>query len=181
MSANGTYQVAAQYGEEIWTSSDQGGNWIPRTALGCANWIYLAYSANGQQLVAAQLKGRLFQSFDAGEKWIELTLPQSGDLSTIVSSADGNRLALLQGDVIMTSKDSEVSWTQSSAQQGPWMSLAMSVDGMTLVAGQSMNDGGNGGIFLSKNFGPTWTQTAAHVGQWIALACNFDCTKILAA
>ena len=104
--------------------------------------------------------------------------------SSVASSSDGTRLVavsggfdidgvLTNGGYIYTSSDSGATWTQRTAPQQGWVSLASSSDGTKLVAV------GNDSIYRSSDSGTTWAQTGAQQ-LWSSVASSSDGTKLVA-
>ena len=86
---------------------------------------------------------------------------------------------------IYTSADSGVTWTQTSAPNNYWSSVAASADGTKLVgaARGPFGFGGNdsdGLIYTSPDSGVTWTQTSAPSNSWSSVASSPDGTKLVA-
>jgi len=67
-------------------------------------------------------------------------------------------------------------WTQTSAPNDLWASIASSADGTTLVAITMVNK-----IYVSTNSGTAWTQTSAPTNIWQSVALSADGTKLIAA
>src|SRR5947209_8734481 len=75
-------------------------------------------------------------------------------------------------------------WTQTSAPNNSWMSLAVSADGSKVVAVA----GGTGGpypqivgpIYRSTNSGITWDATSAPIASWDGVASSSDGTRLAA-
>src|SRR5439155_21388774 len=116
--------------------------------------------------------------------------------SSVASSADGTKLVAAGqsfdfntgepiGGPIYTSPDSGATWTQTSAPDQPWASVASSLDGSKLVAAVASvpyaNPGFTGFIYFSMDSGKTWTQTSAPGEYWAAVASSADGSKLVAA
>ena len=71
-------------------------------------------------------------------------------------------------------------WTQTSAPNTNWYSVASSSDGTNLVAVTS-GEFANGGIYISTDSGTTWTQTTAPGAGWLSVASSSDGTRLVAA
>jgi hypothetical protein len=105
----------------------------------------------------------------------------------VASSSDGTKLVAVSypyingidgttnGGWIYMSADSGATWTQTSAPNETWWSVASSSDGTKLVAVAF-----GGGIYTSADSGATWTQTSAPSHGWYAVACSADGTKLVA-
>jgi hypothetical protein len=84
--------------------------------------------------------------------------------------------------LIYTSTNSGVTWTQASAPNAYWGSVASSADGTKLVAAMDCDGNYNPGpIYTSIDAGVTWAQTSAPDTDWIAVASSADGTKLIAA
>lgn len=66
-------------------------------------------------------------------------------------------------------------WTQTSAPNTNWVSIASSADGQKLVAAVQ-----NGGLYISTNSGTTWSQTSAPSTNWQSVASSADGIKLVA-
>jgi hypothetical protein len=155
-SADGTKLVSVVYNpadpllpfaDPVFISTNSGATWVPSGAdLGSFgwDWNYISASADGSQLLAAPFLGRLCLSKDSGVTWT-VTGPSP---PYIVGSYDGYF----------------------------WTGVASSQDGTKLVATahSSVNDIGNGLIFISTNSGATWTEanTSFNTCWSIASAAN---------
>lgn len=75
-------------------------------------------------------------------------------------------------------------WTQTSAPNAPWRSLAVSADGSRIfaVAGGSQGPYPQivGPIYVSTNSGVTWDVTTAPVASWNGVACSADGARVAA-
>lgn len=71
-------------------------------------------------------------------------------------------------------------WTQTSATNVEWSSIASSADGTRLAAVASANGSGTGpgGIYTSTNSGITWIQSTN--GDWLGIASSADGVKLVA-
>jgi len=66
-------------------------------------------------------------------------------------------------------------WTQTSAPNNSWASLASSADGSKLVAAAI-----GGSIYTSTNSGIDWTLTSAPSRSWVSVASSADGIKLVA-
>ena len=83
---------------------------------------------------------------------------------------------------IYISTNSGLTWTQTSAPNLNWWSVASSTDGTKLVAAAGNDLDGNGGIYTSTNSGFTWTQTSAPGSQSVYyVASSSDGSKLVEA
>src|SRR5262249_38987190 len=75
-------------------------------------------------------------------------------------------------------------WTQTSAPNTNWVSVACSADGTKIVAAAGvlpLLGNGVGPIYTSTNSGATWAQTSAPITNWAATASSVDGTRLVAA
>src|SRR6266446_6182387 len=76
-------------------------------------------------------------------------------------------------------------WTQTSAPNNPWHSLAVSADGSKVVAVAGGTEGPYpqivGAIYTSTNSGITWDITSAPIASWDGVASSSDGTHLAAA
>src|SRR5206468_1194307 len=143
-----------------------------QTSAPSNSWSSVASSADGSKLAAVTRPGPIYTSTDSGATWTQTSTP-SNWWSSVASSADGTKLVAAGqsfdfntgepiGGPIYTSPDSGATWTQTSAPDQPWASVASSVDGSKLVAAVASvpysNPGFTGFIYFSMDSGKTWTQ-----------------------
>jgi len=179
-SADGSKLVAVVSSGLIYTSSDTGLSWTPRSGAGVRNWSGVASSADGDKLVAVVgipngHGGQIYTSTDAGLTWTPRATNRSW--ASVASSSDGSKLvAVVSSGLIYTSTDSGVSWTPRESSRD-WTSVASSSDGVKLVATVSGNSGGQ--IYTSTDSGVTWTPHGDN-NSWRAVASSADGTKLVA-
>lgn len=170
-SADGLRLLAADYGGQLYTSSDGGANWTARESN--RFWRAVASSADGQRLVAAESGGQIHISSDAGVTWT--AYESARDWCSIASSADGMRLvAVAAGDRIYTSSNGGMNWVPRDFNRA-WVSVASSADGQRLVAAVSP-----GQIFTSGNAGASWTARESS-REWTAVAASADGRRLVAS
>lgn len=183
-SADGIRLVAAQFGGDIFTSSDAGRSWqarkpIPGSAAG--SWFPVASSADGTQLVAAEFGGKIFTSADAGEHWTQRQTDVADTKRNwwaVASSADGSKLVAIESPGhIHTSADYGASWTARATDAARvWNAAASSTDGSHLVA--VANDGY---VFTSDDSGATWkARQTDKLRSWLSVASSADGTRLVA-
>jgi len=76
-------------------------------------------------------------------------------------------------------------WTRTSAPSNNWVSVAVSADGIKLLAAAGSRAGpfwgsSPGPIYTSADSGATWTLTSAPTQSWSSVACSADGTKAAA-
>lgn len=161
-SSDGMRIVAAAWNGGIYTSSDGGVSWTPRTngLPATANWTWVASSSDGTRLEAhVSGGGGIHTSADGGETWSLQTngVPTSANWCGSASSANGMRLvATVAGGGVYTSADGGTSWTLRTnglPASANWCSVVSSSDGMRLAT-----VAGDAGLYTSGDGGATWTR-----------------------
>jgi photosystem II stability/assembly factor-like uncharacterized protein len=97
----------------------------------------------------------------------------AGSVTSQAASVGSMNVELFQGGT--TNWISQTSWTQSSAPDEDWYSIASSSDGTQLAAVVN-----GGGIWTSTNAGVTWFQTSAPNEPWESIASSSDGTQLAA-
>jgi photosystem II stability/assembly factor-like uncharacterized protein len=175
-SADGSKLVALG-GSRIYTSTDSGATWTPRTDA-IPRLSAVASSADGSKLIAAVFgsSGQLYTSTDSGESWT----PHEPGHSwwQVASSADGSKLvaAELHGD-LYTSTDGGMTWTARATDSDNfqnWTSVASSADGTKLVAVER-----GGRIHTSSDSGENWTAHES-IRTWFWVASSADGSRLAA-
>jgi len=180
---SGTKLAAVVFGGYIYTSTNSGLTWTPRTSAGFKNWGTITSSADGMKLAATvgnhdneyQSGGAdidyIYTSSDGGATWVAQTNSGQRHWSSITSSADGTKLAAttwkfsVSTAFLYTSSDSGVTWTQQTAAGGRhWQSIVSSPDGTKLAA--SLWDGDGGGVVTGTYAAGAWTWTLNNTGGW---------------
>lgn len=183
-------------GGEIFTSQDQGGNWLARPNAGKRNWYRAATSADGLKLLASERHGQVYRSGDAGSTWEALTIDGSGGkpISDVVCSADGTTIIVSTANAgsqdiagkIFVSANSGATWVQRNPQSvtddlQQWKDLAVSDNGMIIYAVSSF-----GYVYSSVNQGQSWNvhETTSVGGtlklHWKAITCSANGLKVAA-
>jgi len=121
--------------------------------------------------------GSILVSTNSFASWNVVSAPSLNYSSAVALAADGNNLiAVADNGVILTSTNSGMTYSQSSAPNYRWSSVASSADGNKLVAVS-----GNGPIYTSIDSGNTWQSNAAPVTNWISVVSSTDGCKLVAA
>jgi hypothetical protein len=177
------------YSGPIISSADFGARWT-QTSAPLRPWSSVASSTNGNWLVAATYDGAIYVSSDSAATWTQTGAP-SNDWWAVAISADGARMAAApRNGPVYISTNGGGAWTQTGPPHPPdwtawstnqprltwWIGLAMSADGMKLVAAA----GGEGGIFTSADGGVSWQQAGGPSG-WSSVASSADGTRLAAA
>ena len=154
-------------------------------------------SADGNHLV---LVGSVsIVSTNAGASWVATNSIGRGfySIRSIAGSADGIRLIGAQANAnggtnsIYISTNGGFSWTNTTAPQTIWSSVASSADGTKLAAAISgwYSDSGplgtvfgfvEGPIYSSTDSGATWQSNNVSAKAWKSVASSADGTKLVA-
>jgi hypothetical protein len=169
-------------GGGIYTSTNSGVTWAVTSAPNLG-WKTVAVSSDGQKMVAST-GGAIYTSIDGGANWISR---RSLPATSVASSADGKNLIAGMGgnvstDGVFTSNDYGVTWarrlsgTDSDLTKGTWSPVAVSADGVTMMAS------GLGQWHISRDSGRTWIAMAhEYLGNVKGLAMSRDASKIATA
>ncbi|HEY3760264.1 MAG TPA: hypothetical protein VGN23_00755 [Verrucomicrobiae bacterium] len=124
----------------------------------------------------------LMEQYSArSQQWVQANLPQM-PLSSVACSSDGSIMAVTTtfSGIYMSTKSGN-SWFQTSAPINPWITVAMSADGVRIMACDENDENGNLGlIYISTNSGSVWNITSAPSNHWSCLAVSADGTKLVA-
>jgi hypothetical protein len=187
-SSDGTKLVTGNYNSYIYTSTDSGVTWTPRSVpiIGIGYWRGFASSADGTKLVTGNYTitgegGYIYTSTDSGVSWVKRTLPEDivGKWLAFASSSDGTKLVVANySGYIYTSTNSGVTWTiRTGPGVGDWFRIASSSDGTKLL---TANAGGY--IYTSTDSGVTWVaRTGPGSGGWWGFGSSSDGTKLVTA
>ena len=164
--------IAAVSGGYIHTSSDSGLTWVARQGAGKRNWQSVASSSDGTRLMAVSYSGDVYLSGDFGSTWQAQAVPGANKLFSISTSSDGN--IILAGEywngLVFLSTNAGETWSTVSAlrSNGSWSNLAVSSDGITMVAVDSQGTGDyQGYAYISHDGGVTWQeQTSLGKRYW---------------
>jgi hypothetical protein len=185
-SADGNTLIAGSADGALYISTNAGAAWAPAPITNF--WISVAASADGTKLVAAALGdghgGLIYTSTNSGVAWITNEVPVSR-WAALASSADGTKLVAVAGTAnggyggyasgpMLTSTNSGLTWTPTTAGSNYWISVACSADGTKLVAANFES------TWFSTNSGLTWTWTNNPVLGAGALACSADGNTLVA-
>jgi photosystem II stability/assembly factor-like uncharacterized protein len=166
----------------IFCSTNSGATWTSNLFLNIAG---VAMSADGTKIVAVA-PPNVWRSTNSGTTWMQVTSTPSryGSLSPsqyIASSADGKKLVYAGSyEQIYISTNSGDSWNLTSAPNNPWLAVASSGDGNTLLAVPN-EDSSPYPIYVSTNAGTTWTTNNSPNLIWESVACSADGGKLFAA
>jgi hypothetical protein len=99
-----------------------------------------------------------------GSSWSALGTGMNGEVQAL-TVAPGN----------VTNWNTLTNWTQTSAPNAGWWSIASSTNGAMLTA-----VGYGGWIYTSANAGASWSQSGAPFEDWFSIACSSDGTQLAA-
>lgn len=141
VSSDGTKIFVGAKDGYIYKSSGNG-TWTKVAPTGTASGEYWALtgSGDGNTLYAGKMDGKVWKSTDAGATWSELTNTQIAKWRSLAVSDDGTKLAGGTFSLgLYVSKDAGATWNIASGlpADGPFYSIAMSVDGTVMVTGKS--------------------------------------------
>lgn len=164
-SSDGTRITAAQWGGEIFTSSNGGNTWVNQHQA--KQWWGFTSSASGEVVVGITEKMTFWVSQDFGATWVApFESSPGGSFTKSAISADGQKI--LVGDSVghlYLSTDRGINWT-TKGEVANWYAVAMSSNGNRLFAASSNDGGGVGGIFVSENDGNSWVKTGGDNTWW---------------
>ena len=177
-SADGLNLVAANWGGEIYTSSDSGLTWNNRGNP--KQWWGFSSSANGQTIIGITEKETFWVSNDFGITWdAHFTSSPGGSFTKSSISDDGTKLLVADSfGFLYLSLDRGETWV-SKGDVGNWYAVAMNNDGSRMFAAKSNDGGAIGGIFVSTDFGHTWHQTGVD-NTWWKIESNFSGKNLIA-
>lgn len=163
--ADGTRMTALVDDETsvIFQSYDAGATWVDTTEsaalIPSQQWEAIACSDDGQYIVAVKSNDAIYVSNDFGATWTATTITLFW-FDTAVS-ATGQYMVVVGGENagpggVIISSDYGVNWARSdgaTTDRNQWVSTAISGDGQTIFAVDSLVVGG---IFVTHDAGATW-------------------------
>jgi len=164
-SADGTKLVGANWGGNIFTSSDSGATWIDRG--NSEAWWHFS-SSNSAQLVAGVTEKIGFKiSRDYGVTWSSpLPPPPFGTYVQSAISPDGSKILVSGPNSLSYSDDGGNTWVERVIERN-WSAVAMSSDGSHLYATENKDVGmTTGRIYISTDYGLTWKGSSISNSWW---------------
>lgn len=164
--------------DEIYVSSDGGGNWMPLGGASTSHYvagIELDPRANGKIVGKAVYGAGFFLSEDGGQTWTNASRGLgSRSLSCLAAAAGAPDILIVgTGDAgLFVSRNGGRSWRQTGRQilGDRIMSVAVTRDGKTFYAGTQET-----GFFVSPDSGDTWNAIALPFGpQSIVTSIDVD-------
>jgi hypothetical protein len=193
-SAGGSLITLTTVGGNVYTTINEGTNWVKQAGSGSRFWASVASSTDGTKLVASEVHpvgsqvtaanpnpavkccstlGDIFTSTDSGVTWTDRTAAGTRNWGQVASSADGTKLVAVEvNGGIWVSSNSGSAWSTTGSPTGAkaWSSVCSDGTGTYLAATVR---GGN--IWTSGNGGTSWTErTTPGARLWSAISCNSD-------
>ncbi len=173
-SADGTKLAAVALGQQIYTSTNSGVDWVAITTS--RDWSGIASNSDGTKLAAIVNPGYIYISVNDGASTFAARMSDSNrNWTGIAMSSDGTKMvAVVNGGQIYTSTDTGDTWFPRESNRA-WRSVASSADGIKLVA---VVDGGM--IYTSNDRGLNWNERAGTTSSWRGVASSADGVKLVA-
>ena len=179
VSNDGTRLLGAQWGGDIYTSSNSGVTWTNRGNPKA--WWGFSSSGTGQVVVGITEKISVHISTDYGQSWsTPAGLAPSGTFTKSAVSDDGQKIMILDSyGRIYLSNNGGSTFTQRGEERN-WYAGAMSGDGSRLYAAEGMDVGMTvGQIYTSVDFGLTWTPRSIN-NMWWQMRSSYDGKTVVA-
>ena len=179
VSNDGTRLLGAQWGGDIYTSSNSGVTWTNRGNPKA--WWGFSSSGTGQVVVGITEKVSVHISTDYGQSWsTPAGLAPSGTFTKSAVSDDGQKIMILDSyGRIYLSNNGGSTFTQRGEERN-WYAGAMSGDGSRLYAAEGMDVGMTvGQIYTSVDFGLTWTPRSIN-NMWWQMRSSYDGKTVVA-
>jgi hypothetical protein len=191
--STGQYLFAGASQGQIYYSSNYGNTWTVGTLAGGVNvptgpWD-ITCDSSGQYVVATTTEivipplpappyseGAIYYSVNYGATFSKSsqTSPNNTIWGAIKSNGDGSIIvagAFVGGIYTSSNYNYGDTWTQTSAPDKNWASIASDNTGQYLAA--VVGGGGiPGNIYTSNDSGSTWTQTSAPIKDWISITSD---------
>jgi hypothetical protein len=164
-SSNGSRLVGANWGGNIFTSSDSGITWTDRGNADA--WWHLSSSGSGQVVAGVTEKIGFKLSRDYGVTWSSPLPTPNGSYVQSAISDDGTKILVSDSEGrLQFSTDTGNSWTLVGSERA-WSAVTMSADGSHLYATEFTDvDRVNGRIYTSKDGGITWIGSSINNNWW---------------
>jgi hypothetical protein len=179
VSNDGTRLLGAQWGGDIYTSSNSGVTWTNRANP--KQWWGFSSSGTGQVVVGITEKVSVHISTDYGQSWsTPAGLTTAGSFTKSAVSDDGQKIMIVDSyGYIYLSSNGGTTFTQRGEERN-WYAATMSGDGSRLYAAEGMDVGmTTGRIFTSDDFGLTWTPRSIN-NMWWQMRSSYDGKTVVA-
>jgi hypothetical protein len=188
--------LAYEWGGELTVGplfiSTNGGSTWTTADLPNRSWTTVACSSNGMVIVAATGDATIYTTTNCGSAWATANTPPES-WSSVACSADGTRqfavsigsggsgieAVWLWHGAIFTSTNSGASWTQTSAPNDYWESVACSTDGTKIVACAEEEIPPSTTLWISRDGGTSW-QSSEWPDARATVASSGDGSKLFA-
>lgn len=195
-SADGSKLLAVAYdgydydGNDVWTSSDAGVNWVNRNVDGATfamdSFVSSASSSDGTNLVIGLEDGTVYRSTNGGANWTEIMGEEGNNAPLVITSnTTGTKLAIGKPGAIFVSTDSGATWEEVTdpamvSNDGNIRGIKY-VGASTLYASQHAGD-----LWKSTDDGQTWTNLTEDNedmtgSAWEQLDVSADGQKVVVA
>jgi photosystem II stability/assembly factor-like uncharacterized protein len=179
VSNDGTRILAADWGGDIYTSSNSGVTWTNRANP--KQWWGFSSSGTGQVVVGITEKVSVHISTDFGQSWsTPAGLTTAGTFTKSAISDDGQKIMIIDSyGYIYLSSNGGSTFTQRGEERN-WYAGAMSGDGSRLYAAEGMDVGMTvGQIYTSDDFGQTWVARSIN-NIWWQMRSSYDGKTVVA-
>jgi len=167
ISSSGQYQSVISQNNQIFTSSDFGITWIPRSIV--LTWKAIALSVSGQYQSAVVTNGNIYTSSDFGVTWTQVSSTPLQQWTSIAISSNGRYQTATSNNLpIWTSTDYGVTWQiNNTTLPLPWTDVAISASGQYQTACSN-----SGLVYSSNNYGVTWTSTSLSSNTYTSVSMS---------
>ena len=179
VSNDGTRLLAAQWGGDIYTSSNSGVTWTNRANP--KQWWGFSSSGTGQVVVGITEKVSVHISNNYGQTWsTPAGLTTAGTFTKSAISDDGQKIMIVDSyGYIYLSSNGGSTFTQRGGERN-WYAATMSGDGSRLYAAEGMDVGMTvGQIYTSNDFGLTWVPRSIN-NMWWQMRSSYDGKTVVA-
>jgi len=161
--------VSTDVVDYIYTSSNSGASWTPRTTP--VRFALITSDETGQRLAASN-GYNVYTSSNYGADWNQRTFlinNSSFNLQSITSNETGQYLSVCGGDQIsqnssiFTSSDYGISWNQTTFPRRYWSAIASNHSGQRVVVGSPDLITLRGYVSTSSDYGVTWSETLREI------------------
>jgi len=167
---SGTELLAGTLGGGLYVSTDTGASWAAR-GTGLENTAVCQLRANGVSLYGGDLDGNVYFSSDDGKTWTERDNGLYPGFGVAGFALFGTEILMASGNVLMTSSNDGLNWTESWRLSGASINCLFQSDSLLLA-------GTTDGVYLSNDAGVNWrsagTGIPAFTQIWSLVAQGSD-------